>query len=173
MEKHNDCIKDCITGEMLPNIGAEENRQNLLKFLLEKKGYSKESIISRYPIEFRIAGEPYSSRIDLVLKVASRLMMAIRCVAGSVASVEREIIAAARIACDGQIPLAVATDGADALVFNAIDGKPFGKGLDSIPSFEELASLSEKIHPQSLDGAKLEKMRFVFRTYDIENVNRI
>lgn len=173
MENHSDCIKDCLTGEMLPNIGAEENRQKMLMFLLENKKYPKEAILSRYPIEFQIAGETYSSHIDLVIKVASRLMMAIRCVAGSVASAEREVIAAARIACEGQIPFAVATDGSDALTFYAFEGKLLGKGLGFIPSFEELVSLSEKIQPQTLNEAKLEKMRFVFRTYDMENVNRI
>lgn len=173
MKDQHDYIKDCLTGGMLPNIGAEENRQNILKFLLDKKGYSKESLIPRYPVEFQVAGETYSSQIDLVIKAASRLMVAIRCVAGSVASAEREIIAAARIACEGQIPIAVSTDGTDALVFNAIDGKSMGKGLDSIPSMQELVSIAENIHPQPLDGTKLEKMRFIFRTYDMENVNRI
>jgi len=172
MESH-DCIKDSLTGEMLPNIGSEENRQNTLNYLIKQKGYTKESIISRYPLSFEIAGETYSSHIDLVIKVASRLMMAIRCVAGSVASVEREVIAAARIACDGQIPVAVSTDGLDALVFNALTGKTMGKGLESIPSMEQLVSIAETIPSQPLDAAKLEKMRFVFRTYDMENVNRI
>jgi len=167
-----DCIRDCLTGEMLPNIGAEENRQKILGFLIEHKGYPKETIIPRYPLEFQIAGETYSSQIDLVIRVNSRIMLAIKCVAGSVASAEREIISAARIACEGQIPVSIATDGSDALIFNTLTGKSMGKGLESIPAMTELVSMAETFPYQPLDEAKLEKMKFVFRTYDMENVNR-
>lgn len=173
MDKHHDLIMDCLTGEMVPDIGAEQNRQSILRFLLDRKGYSKDSIISCYPLVFDVSGESYSSRIDLVIKLGSRPMMAMRCVPGSVASAEREIIAAARIACEGQIPLAVSTDGVDALVFNALTGKTLGRGLESIPSMEELRVQAESLPLQILDQTRLDKMKVVFRTYDMENVNRL
>ena len=37
-------ITDYITGKEVPNIGAEENRQALERFLVEEKGYFKEDI---------------------------------------------------------------------------------------------------------------------------------
>lgn len=165
-------IKDCLTGEMLPDIGAERNRQQILRFLTERKGFSRDSIIPRYPLELRIGEDIYSSSIDIVVTSAQRPMLAIRCVAGSVASAEREIIAAARIACEGQIPLALATDGDEALLFNALTGKLMSRGLDSIPSMEDLAILADTLPPRILDQDRLDRMKVIFRTYDMENVNR-
>ena len=173
MNTQPEMIKDCLTGEMIPNAGAEENRQNLLKYLFEIKEYDTNSIVRGYPLEFEISGEKYSSAIDVVVKSGSRFMMAIKCVAGSVSSSEREIIAASRIACDGQIPVAVATDGKGAVVYDAITGKFMGSGLEAIPSASELAAISESVRPANLDPARLEKMKIVFRTYDMENINRI
>ena len=37
-------IRDFVTGREVPNVGAEENRQAVEKFLVEQKGYQKEDI---------------------------------------------------------------------------------------------------------------------------------
>ena len=37
-------ITDFVTGKDLPNIGAEENRQVIERFLIEQKGYLKEDL---------------------------------------------------------------------------------------------------------------------------------
>ena len=42
--KPYDMLTDFVTGKEVPNIGAEENRQQVEHFLLETKGYSKENI---------------------------------------------------------------------------------------------------------------------------------
>ena len=36
---------DYVTGKEIPNIGAEQNRQAVERFLVEKKGFSKQDII--------------------------------------------------------------------------------------------------------------------------------
>lgn len=173
MNTDPEMIKDYLTGEMIPNTGAEENRQAVLKLLVEEKGYRVNDIVRGYPVEFEISGSRYSSAIDIVVRSGSRPMMAIKCVAGSVSSSEREIIAAARIGCEGQIPVAVATDGKAAVVHDAVTGKFMGSGLEDIPSAEELSSIAGSTPPVQLEPARLEKMKIVFRTYDMENINRI
>ena len=37
-------ITDFVTGKDLPNIGAEENRQVIERFLIEQKGYLKDDV---------------------------------------------------------------------------------------------------------------------------------
>ncbi len=37
-------ITDFITGNKIPNVGAEENRQMVERFLVNKKGFSKEKL---------------------------------------------------------------------------------------------------------------------------------
>lgn len=167
-----DFIKDCLTGKMIPNIGAEENKQMFIDFLLKSKGYSKEDLVSDYPINFDIDDESYTSKIDLLVKSGGRPMIAVRCVAGSMASAEREIISAARIACDDQIPIALSTDGKDTIIYDVYTGRVSGRGFDSVPSSDELWSISSKTPVIRLEEAKLAKMRIIFKTYDMENINR-
>jgi len=86
-------IVDFITGRAVPNVGAEENRQQLERYLVERKGYGREDIEVEVPIEMDIAGERYRSVVDLVAGAGGRRMVAFRCAAGSLGSCEREILA--------------------------------------------------------------------------------
>ena len=62
-------IVDFVTGKEMPNIGAEENRQAVARYLVEEKGYQKSDIAIDVDIEMTIAGEVYRSQIDLVISV--------------------------------------------------------------------------------------------------------
>jgi hypothetical protein len=88
-------ITDFVTGRPAPNIGAEENRQAVERYLVDRKGYDRKNIEVDVPIEMTIAGEIFRSRVDLVVTLGGHRLLAIRCVAGSLVSYEREILAAA------------------------------------------------------------------------------
>jgi len=60
-------VTDFVTGKDVPNIGAEENRQAIERFLVERKGYLKEDILIDVDIEMTVAGESYRSQLDLVV----------------------------------------------------------------------------------------------------------
>ena len=129
-------ITDFVTGRAIPNIGAEENRQTVAQYLVNEKGYSKDDIEVDVNIEMTIAGEPYRSQVDLVVRINDDPLriMAIKCAAGSLGSREREILAAARLLLDYQIPFAVVSDGKSAIVLDTVSGKKIGEGMDAIPS---------------------------------------
>jgi hypothetical protein len=164
---------DFITGRQIPNIGAEENRQALARYLVNTKGYSKNNLEADVKIEIAIAGEPYSSQVDLVVSVLDGQMriMAVKCAAGSLGSREREILAAARLLDDYQIPFAVVSDGIHAIVLNTVSGKKIGEGLDAIPTRKAAVSMLESFKKVQLPPDRLEREKLIFRTYDIENVN--
>ena len=42
---------DYITGKEVPNVGAEENRQAIERFLVEEKGFAREDIAVDVDIE--------------------------------------------------------------------------------------------------------------------------
>ena len=91
-------LTDYVTGREVPNVGAEQNRQAVEKFLVEQKGYQKQDIEVDTDFSLTIADEPYHSQMDLVVSVDSgSRFMVIKCVAGSLGSREREVIAAARL----------------------------------------------------------------------------
>jgi Type I restriction enzyme R protein N terminus (HSDR_N) len=166
-------ITDFATGRDVPNIGAEENRQVIERFLIEQKGYLKEDIQVDADIELTVAGELYRSQLDLVISAdgGKTRFMAIRCAAGSLGSREREIVAAARLLDDYQIPLSVASDGKTAIVLDTVSGKKIGAGMDAIPSKKEALEKLKNLELQPLPNERLDREKLIFRTYDSQNVN--
>lgn len=170
-QSNPDHITDFITGRSVPNIGAEMNRQQVERFLIEKKGYRREDVIVDAPIQMEIAGEAYRSSVDLVVVIDERALMAIKCAAGSLGSREREIISAARLWDAIPLPLAVVSDGSTATVLDALSGKIKGEGLAAIPDRKDLVDLANAAPPPSLTPERLAREKLVFRSYDSMNVN--
>ena len=171
VKKSYEMIADFITGEMVPDIGAEANRQDVERFLVNEKGFSKEDIEVDVDIELVIAGEPYKSQIDIVVSVAGKRYMAIKCAAASLGSREREIIAASRLLESHQIPISVVSDGKTAIVLDTVSGKKLGEGLNAVPSKDDLKEKSNSSEFIPLSAERLEKEKLIFRSYDVMNVN--
>jgi hypothetical protein len=165
-------INDYVTGQPVPDVGAEANRQAVERILVEEKGYAPEEISVDAPIRVDIDGEIYQSRVDLVVCLGPRPLMAVKCAAGNLDSRQREIVAAARLlAPDRILPLAVASDGKTALVWDAVTGKEIGTGLEAVPARSELARRFAGQAPAPLDPERLAREKIVFRSYDSMNVN--
>lgn len=153
------------------NTGAEGNRQQVERLLVEDKGYLKTEIEVDAPIILKMETETYASRVDLVVSVHGYRYMAIKCAAGSLDSREREILAAARLLDIYQIPLAVASDGRDALVWDTLTGRLIGRGLAALPS---TAHAIQNFNPNSLKALAPDRVRrqqLIFRSYDSMNIN--
>lgn len=165
-------LMDFITGRPVPNIGAEENRQAVERYLVEQKGYDRQDIEVEVPIEMKIAGEIYRSTVDLVVSVGHRRVMAIKCAAGSLGSCEREILAAARLLDRYQIPWAAASDGRAAVVLETISGRRIGESLEAIPAKKALEAQLMSLEFKGLPEERRLREQLIFRTYDRENVNR-
>ena len=167
-----DQITDYITGKEIDNVGAEASRQTFEKFLVETKGYAKTDILVDVPLTVQFKGEDYPSVIDLIVSVEDRPFMAITCVAGSIGSYEREILAGARLACDHIVPFAVSTDARDAIIKDAVTGKTIGQGLGAIPDHSKARKLLEKIEPKLLEPDKVSGEMIIYRSFNLEKVNK-
>ena len=166
-------IADFVTGREVPNVGAEENRQAVEKLLVAEKGYLKEDIEVDVDITITVGGGPYNSQVDLVVSAdgGKTRFMVIKCAAGSLGSHEREIVAAARLLDEYQIPYAVVSDGKTATVLDTVTGKKIGDGLDATPSKQEAITKLKSYTPLAFPDERREREKLIFRTYDIENVN--
>lgn len=164
-------LTDYITGEKVLNIGAEANRQAVEKYLVEEKGYLPEDIEVDAKVTLTIGGEPYRTAVDLVVSTDGKRVMALKCAAGSLGSREREIIAAARLLADYQLPFAVVSDGSTATLLDTVKGKKAGKGMDAIPSKEEARAHLAGSLPVAYPEERKEREKIIFRTYDSMNVN--
>ena len=171
--KPYDMLTDFITGKNVPNIGAEENRQAVERFLVERKGYQKADIEVDVDIEIRVGKEPYRSFVDLVVSAdgGKTRYMVFKCVAGSLGSREREIVAAARLLDEYQIPISVVSDGKTAIVLDTVSGKKVGEGLDGIVSKNEALEKLQSYEFKPLPKDRMKRESLIFRSYDIENVN--
>ena len=165
---------DFVTGKEIPNVGAEENRQAVERFLVKEKGYFKADIAVDVDIAMTVAGDIYQSQVDLVVSVGEDPIgfMAFKCAAASLGSREREIVAAARLLeANYQIPYAVVSDGNTAIVLDTISGKKTGEGMTAIPSKEQAIEIMKNIDLISFPKERVERERLIFRTYDSQNVN--
>lgn len=165
-------IVDYITGNAVPNIGAEANRQAVERLLVETKGYARQEIVVDAPIELQMADGPYRSRLDLVVRLQGCGYMVIKCAPGSLASREREVIAAARLLAPYQLPLAVASDGATAIVWDAVSGKRLGQGLAAVPSRQQALAAFDPLRLTPLAESRRSRQQLIFRSYDSMNVHR-
>ncbi len=164
-------ITDYITGKAVRNVGPEASRQIFEKFLVEKKGYEKKDIRVDEELIVQFKGEDYVSAIDLIVYCKAQALMAITCVAGSIGSYEREILAGARLVYDYQIPFAVSTDARNAMVLDTLSGKNAGQGLDAIPSKEKALKMIESLKFEPLDESKKEREMIIYRSFNLEKVN--
>jgi hypothetical protein len=168
-------ITDFVTGKDIPNVGAEENRQMVEQFLVRDKGYSKEDIAVNIDLAITIGGETYRSQIDLVVSAdggyGTTRLMAIKCAAASLGSREREILAAARLLAENQIPFSVVSDGKTAIVLDTVSGKKLGEGLNAIFSKAEAREILKEIKPLPFPKEKREREKLIFRSFDSMNVN--
>lgn len=166
-----DVIVDFITGQPVPNMGAEANRQQVERYLVETKGYRRDDVAVDAPIDVEITGDVYRSVVDLIVKIEGRPLMAIKCAAGSLGSREREIVSAARLYGHVPLPLAVVSDGTNATVLDVATGKKKGKGLAAIPDRTEAIILARAKPLPPISPDRLTREKLVFRSYDSMNVN--
>ncbi len=169
--KPYEMITDFVTGKEVPNIGAEEIRQQAERFLVETKGYGKKDIEVDAEIAFNIGDEPVQSNVDLVVNVEGKRFMVVKCVPGSLGSRQRETLAAARLLDAYQVPFSVVTDGKNAEFLDTVTGEVLGQGMEVIPSKDEAVEKSKTIELRPYPEAKLEREKIIFRSYDEMNVN--
>lgn len=164
-------ITDYITGKTVRNLGPEAGRQIFEKFLVDEKGYAKKDIRVDEELIVQFKGEDYVSAIDLIVYCKTKAFMAITCVAGSIGSYEREILAGARLIYDYQIPFSISTDARDAVIMDTLTGKTTGQGLDAIPSKENALKQIESIEYKPFDENRKEREMIIYRSFNLEKVN--
>ena len=78
--------------------------------LVNEKGYLPEDIEKEVAFDVVVGQETVRSSVDILVSIDGRKAMVIKCAPGSLASRERQAVAAARLLGDFQIPVAVVMD---------------------------------------------------------------
>ncbi len=165
-------ITDFITGRRIPDEGAEANRQAFEKFLITGRAFTRKDIDVNVPITVIVDGTCYRSRVDLTINIQGRIVMAVKCAAGSLGSRQREILAAARLLTDYPVPVCIVTDGQTALVFDTFTGREMASGLDAVPDRTQAEKIAADMDLAPWPATRRAREAIIFKSYDAMNINR-
>jgi hypothetical protein len=159
-------IIDYITGQPLIDTDDERIRQNIERFLIEEKGYSKKDIEVNREFEIALDGKINRSKVDLIVSVEEKIFMVIKCARGSLVSREREVLSCARVFDIYIIPFSVVTNGGDAEVLDTISGEIIGCGLEAVFSKKQALEALKQIEFKKLPEKKIEKEKRIFLAFN-------
>ena len=163
-------LNDYLTGEELVDTDDERIRQQISRLMVEDLGYRREELKPRLFIETLFTRNFVKSTIDLTVELDRQQILIIRYGPGSLVSRERSALAAARVLNEEyRIPLAVVTNGKDALLLDTITTKVLDQGMQAIPDRKRaLAMLPSLIFlpPQEEDKRLREKR--ILNAFDLE-----
>lgn len=138
--------------------------------MVEERGYQRQDLAPRLFIETLFTENFVRSTIDLTVSSEGRQVMIIRYGPGSLVSRERAALAAARVLNPAyQIPLAVVTNGRDALLLDSLTGTVLRAGMKAILSNQELLDLLPRLTfaaPQDQEKRLREKR--ILNAFDLE-----
>jgi hypothetical protein len=162
-------LVDFVTGETLVDTDDERYRQQISRFLVEKKGFKKSDLEMRRKIETLFAGQFVVSLIDTVIMIDARRLVVVRYGPGSLVSRERPALAAARVLDPDQIiPLTIVTNGEDAEILDTPSGKVIGQGLEAFPDRQQVLKLAEADPVPGPDEDRREKELRILNAFDLE-----
>ena len=125
-------LTDYVNGEVIPDTHDERYRQRIARLLVETKGYRREDLQPRVPIDLRVDGKAARIRLDFVVKNADRIVLLIKYGPGSLVTRHQIAFAAARLLAPYAIPFSIVTNGEDAHWLDNTDRTVKAQGLAGI-----------------------------------------
>ncbi|RMD60027.1 MAG: hypothetical protein D6828_00655 [Nitrospirae bacterium] len=157
---------DFITGKEIIDTDDERIRQKIARFLVAKKGFSKEEIEPKVEIELCCGGEKATAVLDFAIKIKGKIMMVIKYGPGSIVSRHRSTIAYARLVSPYEVPIAVITNGIDADILDTETGSVIDTGIENIPSRRSLIQLISNRTIRNIEEHKREVEKRILFVYE-------
>ncbi|OIQ51891.1 hypothetical protein BerOc1_00355 [Pseudodesulfovibrio hydrargyri] len=159
-------LRDYLSGEEIDETTFEEFRQLLARLLVEEKGYPKNLLKAKVPLQYCVEDKEFERVIDFVLyDKQNRPVFLVMFCAGDVATFERETVCAARLIDGGPVPYALVTDTMDATLLDVRTGDEVARGMNAVPDYARLMKMVEAAEIKPLTEEQREKQTRVFHTY--------
>lgn len=166
-ETREEKIRQILAQEIQDGESLAAEARKMLEYLLrDKKGYAAGDIRSGIAFEVNLGRETSWSSADFLVSADGRTGMLIKCVAGSLSSRERQVVAAARVIAQPPVPVAVVADPVNAVVLDVFTGKVIGEGFGAIPVRDQLRELLRKPGMQPLSPERVEKEKRILLAFD-------
>jgi hypothetical protein len=161
-------LRDYLTGTTLIDTHDERYRQQVARFLVERKRYSKRALTPRYEITVNACDQRAVLWIDLLVSDDDRFAMLIKYGPGSTVTRQRPALACARIVAAYQIPIVVVTNGEHAEILDGPSGKIIGQGLQEIPAVDELRKIAQRADWEPLSDRRRQMEERIVFAYEVD-----
>jgi len=161
-------LVDVITGQTLTDTHDERYRQKIARLLIENKGYSRDQVLPRTPLDISAGGKRARMTLDLMVFSGARAGMLIQYGPGSLVTRHRPALALAFVVKPYSVALAVVTNGRQADVLDSRSGKPIGSGLDAIPDADALQRYLQSRPAQPISASRRNMAHRVLYAYEID-----
>ncbi len=169
-EAMNEEKNSATTGAHSENSGAKSERQvireKVINRLLSEKGYSLEDLELGRAVKVELDGTSYVSPVDIIIKIGEKRVLMIKCAPGSVVTRENQLLAAARLFGEYQIPLACQTNGEEIEVLDVLKGKVILEGWEKFPARRELERMAQSLRYEPLPEKHRIRETRILRLYD-------
>jgi len=145
---------------------TEAVRQEMLRYLLEYKGYAPEDIEQDRKFRVGVSGCDEDVSTDFIIRLSGHRFMAIKCAAASVDTRERHITAFARVVDDNQIPLCLVTDGENTRVIDTLTGEVVSEDMEYLPSKDEAIERVAEMNFVPCPPERLEKEKRILLAFE-------
>jgi hypothetical protein len=159
---------DFITGETIPDTYDERYRQKIARLLIVHKRYQKYDIKPRKDLPVQAGENKAVIKIDFLINLLGKVGMIVKFGPGSIVTRRRPLLAASRILTSYQIPIAVVTNGEDAEVLEGASGKVISRGLETIPSKEQLLEIMDSYHFNPISAIRAEMESRILYCYEVD-----
>jgi hypothetical protein len=113
-------------------IKEEVIRDRIVQLLLNEKGYREEDLELDVPFSLVLGPETFQLKASILIQLGGRIVVLVKCGAGSIMARERASLALARLFTEYQIPLTIVTNSEDATLLNTVNGETLECGLGAI-----------------------------------------
>ncbi len=152
-------LTDYVTGRTLTDTHDERLRQTLARLLIDEKGYDRSDLATRIELPLTVDGDTGTVRIDCVVRLNGRAVMAVIYGPGAIVSRQRPALAAARLLEPYIIPYTVISNGREAHIMDTRTGKVIAEGLDAVFSKTALLSKMDELVFEPLPENRIDKER--------------
>jgi hypothetical protein len=159
---------DYLTGETREDTLDERYRQEIARLLAEEKGFRREDLTPRVPIDIDLGDKQARVRLDLTVQFDERIVMLIKYAPGSLTTRHQVALAASRLLAPYQIPFSVVTNGKDADILNNYTGEGIESGLDRIFSREALETRIRSFDTRPVSRHHREMAARILYAYEVD-----
>ncbi len=165
-------LLDYLSGKEIEATTYEDLRQDIVKMMVEKKGYPKDVIEAKVPIPVKIKDRDFTRVVDFVVKQEGKPILIVLFCAGEIETYVRECLAMGRLLPEGSAKLGIVTDTQRYILLDIKSGevmleKPYADFLN-FKEMKKIAKDKERLYISPQQKSKEERILYALSQLSCE-----